>query len=90
MIQKDIKEKLIKEFGKSSDDVGSCEVQIGLISERIRQISDHLKKAKKDFHSQRGLVILIGKRKAFLKYLKKNDDMGYQNVLRNLKEHGYM
>ena len=48
MLTKEIKEKLIKSFGKSARDVGSCEIQIALLSERIRQISEHLKKAKKD------------------------------------------
>lgn len=90
MINKDSKSKIIKAFAKSSNDVGSCEVQVALLSERIRQISEHLKKSPKDFHSQRGLMLLIGKRRSFLNYLKKNQAKSYENVLSSLKAHGYM
>jgi small subunit ribosomal protein S15 len=89
MIAKDKKEQIIKAFGKSPKDVGSCEVQIALLSERIRQISEHLKVARKDYHSQRGLLLLVGKRRTFLNYLKKNNKTSYEKVLQSLKEHGY-
>jgi small subunit ribosomal protein S15 len=89
MVAKEVKEKLIKVFGKSSSDVGSCEVQIALLSERIRQVSEHLKIAKKDFHSQLGLLRMVGKRRAFLNYLKENQTQSYEKVLKSLKEHGY-
>ncbi len=90
MIVKETKEKLIKAFGKSPKDVGSCEVQIALLSERIRQISEHLKAAQKDHHSQRGLLDLVGRRRSFLNYLKENDPKSYENVIGSLKEHGYI
>jgi small subunit ribosomal protein S15 len=90
MINKEAKTKIIKTFGKSANDVGSSQVQVALLSERIRQISEHLKKSPKDFHSQRGLVILVGKRRSFLNYLKKNQAESYANVLSSLKAHGYM
>jgi small subunit ribosomal protein S15 len=90
MIRKEIKEKLIKAFGKSTKDVGSSEVQIALLSERIRQISEHLKKAPKDYHSQRGLLMLVGRRRTFLNYLEKNDLKGFGKVQQNLKENGYL
>lgn len=90
MIRKETKEKLIKAFGKSANDVGSSEVQIALLSERIRQISEHLKKSPKDFHSQRGLLMLVGKRRVFFRYLEKNDLKGLGKVQQNLKEHGYL
>lgn len=90
MINKEAKEKLIKAFGKSPKDVGSCEVQVALFSERIRQISEHLKKAAKDYHSQRGLMLLIGKRRTFLNYLKKNNQSSYEKVVATLKEFRYM
>ncbi len=89
MLTKEIKEKIIKSFGKSPRDVGSCEVQIALLSERIRQISEHLKKAQKDYHSQRGLILMVGKRRTFLRYLKENDVKSYERVTQSLKEHGY-
>lgn len=90
MINKETKEKLIKTFGISPNDVGSCQVQIALLSERIRQISEHLKKFSKDYHSQRGLLLLVGKRRSFLNYLKTNDTAGHQKVVQSLKEHGLM
>ncbi len=86
MIPKEIKEKLIKSFGKSPEDVGSCEVQIALISQRIRQISLHLRVAKKDYSSQRGLTMLIGKRRSFMNYLKRNDEPSYTNLIQALKQ----
>jgi small subunit ribosomal protein S15 len=61
-----------------------------LLSERIRQISEHLKIARKDFHSQRGLLSLVGRRRSFLSYLAKNNPQSYENVITSLKEHGYM
>jgi|688.fasta_scaffold2836260_1 small subunit ribosomal protein S15 len=88
MIRNDVKQKLIQAFGKTPNDVGSCEVQIAILSERIRQISAHLKEAKKDYSSLRGLMILIGKRRSFFKYLKKNDEASYTNVMQSLKSHG--
>ena len=88
MIANEVKQKLIKSFGKSPNDVGSCEVQIALLSERIKQISAHLKEAPKDFSGQRGLMILIGKRRSFIKYLKKNNETSHNNVMQALKSHG--
>ncbi|NDD55091.1 30S ribosomal protein S15 [bacterium] len=88
MIRPEEKQKLIKAFGKSPNDVGSCEVQIALLSERIKQISNHLKAAPKDFASTRGLMMLIGKRRSFLNYLKKNNEASYNNVVQSLKTHG--
>lgn len=90
MITKEQKEKLVKAFGRSSKDVGSCEVQVAMLSERIKQISLHLKSAKKDYHSQRGLLSMVSRRRTFLNYLKKNQTQNYENVLKSLKEHGYM
>ncbi|MFA5305875.1 MAG: 30S ribosomal protein S15 [Candidatus Babeliales bacterium] len=86
MIAKEIKEQIIKGFAKSPRDVGSVEVQIALLSERIRQISEHLKKSPKDFHSQRGLLQLVGKRRRFAAYLEKNDKESFEKVQKALKE----
>lgn len=88
MISKETKSLIIKNFAKSANDVGSCEVQIALLSERIKRIAEHLKKAKKDFHSQRGLLLLVGRRRTFLGYLKKNDPKGYESLIQSLKIHG--
>tara|TARA_Y100000590_G_C15629688_1_gene980731 strand:+ start:458 stop:715 length:258 start_codon:yes stop_codon:yes gene_type:complete len=66
-------------------DVGSSEVQIGLLSEKINYLSDHFKKNKNDKHSTRGLLYAVNRRKRLLEYLKKNNSESYKNVLAKLK-----
>lgn len=83
---RELKDKIIKDFGISANDTGSCEVQIALISERIRQISEHLTHAPKDNHSRLGLLKLVGKRKTFLKYLKKSSPVSYNSLVIKLKK----
>lgn len=90
MITKETKAKLIKAFGKNPNDVGSCEVQIAVLSERIRQISAHLKAAHKDYSSQRGLMMLVGRRRSFMRYLEHKDAEGYKKTVESLKAHGLM
>jgi small subunit ribosomal protein S15 len=90
MITKEVKEQLIKSFAQSPHDVGSTEVQIALLSERIRQISEHLKKSPKDVHSERGLLQLVGKRRRIAAYLEKNDKESFEKVQKTLKEHRYI
>ncbi len=80
MLSKENKKKIIDQFKQSTSDVGSCEVQIGLLSEKIQQVSAHLKAFPKDVSSQRGLVAMVGKRKRFLNYLKKNNPQSYNAV----------
>ena len=77
------------QFKKNKTDVGSCEVQIALLSEQIKQVATHLKSFPKDLNSQRGLVIMVGKRKTFLNYLKKNNPESYNTVSQLLKSNGY-
>jgi len=89
-LTQEAKSRLIKAFGKQINDTGSCEVQIGMLSERIKEVAEHLKTAKKDYSSQRGLLLMVGKRRTFLRYLKHNDEESYNNVVASLKEHGYM
>ena len=89
MISNEAKAKLIKAFGKSANDVGSSEVQIAILSERIRQISAHLKQAHKDYSSQRGLMKLVGRKRSLIRYLQKNDQVSHAKVLQSLKEFGY-
>jgi small subunit ribosomal protein S15 len=90
MIKKDIKENLVKKFGKSANDTGSCEVQVALLSARIHQIADHLKVYRKDFHSKRGLTILVGKRRRLLRYLQSNDVASYTTLVKALKDQEYL
>ena len=68
-ISKEKTAELIKEFGKSDNDSGSAEVQVAILSERIRNLTEHLKSHKKDNHTRRGLMKLIGKRRGLLKHI---------------------
>ncbi|SVE04340.1 uncharacterized protein METZ01_LOCUS457194, partial [marine metagenome] len=73
-----------KEFGKNENDTGSTETQISVLTERIRNITDHLKSNKKDHSGSRGLVILVSKRRKLLHYLRKNNIKSYKNILETL------
>ncbi|MBN3040697.1 MAG: 30S ribosomal protein S15 [Candidatus Omnitrophica bacterium] len=66
------------------EDTGSAAVQIALLTERISYLTDHLKKHKKDFHSRRGLLILVGRRRRLISYLKNKDPQGYGEVAKEL------
>lgn len=90
MIAKETKKKIFSQFGRTSSDVGSSEVQVALLSERIREIAAHLKNFGKDTHSNRGLVMLVGKRRKLLKYLHRTDEVRYQSLLKTLKEASYL
>lgn len=84
MLTKEQKERIVKGFGRSEKDSGSCEVQIALLTERIKQISDHLKAFPKDNHSRRGLLKLVGRRRRYVQYLRKHDTERYENVIKKL------
>jgi small subunit ribosomal protein S15 len=75
------KQEVLKQLAKSENDTGSLEVQVGLLTSRIKSLSDHMKSNKHDFHSRRGLLQMVGKRKRILKYLKDNDFTSYQKVI---------
>ena len=85
MLSKELKSKVIDKFKKSENDTGSSQVQIGILTQRISQISDHLKAFPKDKHSRFGLVKLVGKRKTFLSYLKKKDKSVYNDLIVRIK-----
>lgn len=78
------KERLIKEYRMHDNDTGTPEVQIALLTERINQLTDHLKKESKDFSSRRGLLKLVGKRRRLLDYLKDTDLDGYRKIVEQL------
>ena len=80
----EIKREIIEKFRRHPNDTGSPEVQIALLSARIKQLEEHLKVHRKDFHSRRGLMKLIGKRRALLNYLKRSDFERYQNLIQTL------
>jgi len=79
------KQELFKKFGKSAEDTGSAEGQIALFSFRIAHLTDHLKNNKKDYSTQRALVILVGKRRRLLNYLKEVDIERYRAIIKSLK-----
>jgi small subunit ribosomal protein S15 len=80
----DKKIDLIEKFQLHDKDTGSPEVQIALLTERINHLTEHLKTHKKDFHSRRGLLKMVGQRRGLLNYLKKNDVDRYQVILKKL------
>jgi len=79
------KSKVIKEFQVHEKDTGSAEVQVALLTKKIEELVAHLKKHPKDFHSRRGLLKMVGKRKRFLKYLEENNPKSYQKIIKKLK-----
>ena len=82
---KKINNKIIDDLKINSKDVGSSEVQIGLLSEKIKYLTDHFKKNKNDKHSTRGLLYAVNRRKRLLEYLKSNNSESYNNILTKLK-----
>jgi small subunit ribosomal protein S15 len=80
----DAKRELIEKYKQHESDTGSPEVQIGLLTYRISYLTEHLKVHKKDHHSRRGLLMLVGKRRRLLNYVKKNDVQRYRNIIETL------
>ena len=78
------KQKLAKEFGKDEKDVGSAEVQVAFLTERIRSLESHFESHKKDNHSRRGLIKMVSTRRKLLKYLMRRDYDKYQNLINEL------
>jgi small subunit ribosomal protein S15 len=79
-----LKSKLITEYGGNAKNTGSAPVQVALLSERINQLTEHLKGHKKDFHSRRGLLLMVAQRAKLLKYISKNDVDGYRKLTEKL------
>ena len=78
------KKGLIEKYKKHDSDTGSPEVQIGLLTHRISYLTEHLKIHKKDHHSRRGLLMLVGKRRRLLNYVKRNDVQRYRSIIETL------
>jgi small subunit ribosomal protein S15 len=78
------KEELIREYATHEGDTGSPEVQVALLTARINHLTEHLKTHKKDHHSRRGLLMLVGQRRRLLKYLQKNDIERYRSLIGRL------
>lgn len=84
MISKEKKAEIISKYGRTPEDTGSPEVQIALLTERITELTEHLKINKKDHHSRRGLLKMVGQRRGLLEYLKKTDIVGYRALIERL------
>ena len=84
MISKEKKAEIIAAYGRKPGDTGSPEVQIAILTARIAELTAHLQENPKDHHSRRGLLKMVGKRRALLEYLKKNDIEGYRNLIARL------
>ena len=83
-LKKDVKQSIIKEFARDEKDTGSPEVQIAILTEEIKALTEHLKNNKQDKHSKRGLLIKVGKRRSLLDYLLKTDVKRYRAIVSKL------
>ncbi|MBI5422400.1 30S ribosomal protein S15 [Candidatus Peregrinibacteria bacterium] len=83
-MKRDEKKKIIGEHAKHEKDTGSAQVQIAILTERINELTDHLKDHKKDNHSRRGLLSMVGKRRKLLNYMKSKNAEGYQSLIKTL------
>ena len=84
MISKEKKAAIIAEYGRKPGDTGSPEVKIAILTERIAELTEHLKSNQKDHHSRRGLLKMVGQRRGLLDYLKKTDLEGYRALIEKL------
>ena len=78
------KQELVKEYSRTANDTGSPEVQVAILSERIVNLTEHLQGHKKDFHSRRGLLVMVGQRRSLLDYLKGTDVSRYAKLIERL------
>jgi small subunit ribosomal protein S15 len=78
------KKEILQEFATNTGDTGSPEVQVALLSERIKNLTEHLQTHKKDFHSRRGLLVMVGQRRRLLDYVKRKDQARYDALIQRL------
>ena len=83
-LTKEVKAELVKKYGKSANDTGSAEVQIAILTEEIKELTDHLKTHTHDYHSRRGLLRKVGQRRSLLNYLVKEDVTLYRKIVKDL------
>jgi small subunit ribosomal protein S15 len=84
VISKEVKQKIIEEFKVHGADTGSPEVQVAILTHRIRELTEHMREHPKDFHSRRGLLAMVGKRRKLLSYLKEKDFSRYKSLVQRL------
>ena len=87
-ISKEDKRKYVEQLGKDANDTGSPEVQVAILTHRIRELTDHVKIHKKDHHTRRGLVQLVSQRKKMLKYITRTNAESYVNLIKELSIRG--
>jgi len=87
-LEKDVKSDIIAQYKRGENDTGSTEVQVALLTQRIRDLTEHLKIHKKDHHTRRGLLQMVGQRRRLLNYLKKSDIERYRKVIADLQIRG--
>lgn len=87
-LSKEEKQSIIEAYKTHIKDTGSPEVQVALLTEQIDRLSEHLKEHPKDFHSRRGLLQMVGKRRRLLRYLRRKDQTRYRNITKNLELKG--
>ena len=78
------KAQIVKDYQQSESDTGSPEVQVAILTERIKNLTEHMKEHKHDFHSRRGLLIMVGQRRRLLDYVKRKEDARYQSLIQRL------
>ncbi len=78
------KREIVSKFGANENDTGNARVQVALLTERINDLTGHMREQKRDFHSRRGLLMLVGRRRRFLNYLQREDLEGYRTLIREL------
>lgn len=83
-IEKDKTIEIIKDFGSNETDSGSADVQVAILTERIKNLTEHLKTHKKDFGSRRGLLSMVGQRRNLLKYIKNKNENSYSDLIKKL------
>lgn len=83
-VSKERKAEIVKEFGKDVKNTGSTEVQIAILTDEINNLTEHLKENKHDYHSKRGLLMKVGKRRSLLDYLKRTNVVSYREVIKKL------
>ena len=80
-LEREERKKIMGEFGRHEKDVGSPEIHVAILTRRIEEVAKHLESNKKDFHSRRGLVMMVGKRRRLLRYLRRKDQARYQELI---------
>ena len=83
-LSKEVKSEIVKKFAQSEKDTGSSEIQIAILTEEIKNLTEHLKEHQHDYHSRRGLLKKVGQRRSLLNYLLKNDVTRYRKIVKDL------